>query len=71
MQTWHVGGTAVTLATDMTDATLRTSGLWLGTRTGAGGTATLKVFFLPQSMAPWTTGRLKLLRAILLELIGE
>jgi hypothetical protein len=29
------------LATDMTDATLGASGLWLGTQTGAGGTATL------------------------------
>ena len=29
------------LATDVTDATLRASDLWLGIRTGAGGTATL------------------------------
>ena len=29
------------LATDVTDATLGASGVWLGTRTGAGGTATL------------------------------
>ena len=28
-----------------TDATLGASGLWLGTRTGAGGTATLTKFF--------------------------
>ena len=31
----------LSLATDVTDATFGTSGLWLGTRTGAGGTATL------------------------------
>ena len=30
----------LSLATDVTDATLGASGLWLGTRTGAGGTAT-------------------------------
>ena len=42
-----------------TDATLGTSGLWLGTRTGIGGTATLtKSFFWPQPMAPCTTGTL-------------
>ena len=42
----------------MTDATLGASGLWLGTRTGAGGTATLtKRFFWPQPMAPCTAGR--------------
>ena len=41
----------------MTDATLGTSDLWLGTRTGAGGTATItKFFFFAQSMPPWTTG---------------
>ena len=35
--------------------TLEASGLWLGTRTGAGGTATLtESFFSPQSMAPQT-----------------
>ena len=28
----------LSLATDVTDATLGASGLWLGTRTGAGGT---------------------------------
>ena len=45
------------LATDVTDATIGASGLWLGTRTGAGGTATLtESFFWPQPMAPWTTG---------------
>ena len=31
----------LSLATDVTDATLGASGLWLGTRTGANGTATL------------------------------
>ena len=35
-------------ATDVTDATLGASGHWLGTRTGAGGTAS--------TMAPWTAG---------------
>ena len=29
------------LATDVTEVTLGTSGLWLGTRTGVGGTTTL------------------------------
>ena len=38
----------LSLATDVTDATLGASGLWLGTRTGAGGAATLtKSFFGP------------------------
>ena len=36
----------LSLATDVTDATLGASGLWLGTRTGAGGTATLTESFL-------------------------
>ena len=31
----------LSLATEVTEATLGASGLWLGTRTGAGGTATL------------------------------
>jgi len=39
---------SLSLATDMTDATLGASGFWLGTRTGAGGTAA--------PMGPWTTG---------------
>ena len=34
------------LATDVTDETLGASGLWLGTRTGSGGLATLTIFFL-------------------------
>ena len=48
----------ISLATDVTDATLGASALWLGTRIGAGGTATLtkSFFFWPQPMAPWTTG---------------
>ena len=45
-------------ATDVTDATLGASCLWLGTRTGAGVTATLTASFWPQPMAPWTTGLL-------------
>ena len=32
----------ISLATDVTDATLRASGIWLGTRTEGNGTATLK-----------------------------
>ena len=32
---------ALSLATDVTEATLGASDLWLGTRTGAGGTATV------------------------------
>ena len=51
----------LSLATDVTDATLGASDLWLGTRTGAGSTATLteSFFFWPQPMAPWTTGHYK------------
>ena len=45
----------LSLASDVTEMTLGASGLWLGTRTGAGGTATLAwCFFWPQPMAPWT-----------------
>ena len=49
----------LSLATDVTDVTLgEASGLWIGTRTGAGGTATLVYRFLGRSpMAPWTTGQ--------------
>ena len=39
------------IRTDVTDATLGASGLWLGTRTGAGGTATLTESFIGRS--PW------------------
>ena len=47
----------LSLATDVTDVTLEAIFLWLGTRIGAGGTATLakSFLFLPQPMAPWTT----------------
>ena len=48
---------SLSLATEVTDATLGASDLWLGTQTGAGGIATLtKTFFWPQPMAPWTAG---------------
>ena len=46
-QLWQMPGDLCTapriisLSTDLTDATLRASGLWLGARTGDGGTATL------------------------------
>ena len=43
-------------ATEVTDATLGASGLWLGTRTGAGGTATItESFFFARS--PWLYGQ--------------
>ena len=45
----------LSLATDVTDATLGASGLWLGTRTGAGGTTTLTVSFFGRS--PWLYGQ--------------
>ena len=41
----------LTLATDVTDTTLGTSGIWLGIRTGAGGTATLAWSFF--FCSPW------------------
>ena len=48
----------LSLEIDVTDATLGASGLWLGTRTGAGSTATrTESFFWPQPMAPWTAGK--------------
>ena len=47
---------ALSLATDVTDATLGASGLWLGTRTGAGDTATLTESFFGRS--PWLHGQL-------------
>ena len=47
----------LSLVTDVTDTTLGASGLWLGTRTGASGTATLtEKFFWPQPMVPLSTG---------------
>ena len=39
----------LSLATDVSDAILGASGLWLGTRRGAGGTATLTKSFLATS----------------------
>ena len=41
--------------TDVTDAKLGASGLWLGTRTGAGGTATVTKSFSGRS--PWLHGQ--------------
>ena len=46
----------LSLATDVTDATLGASELCLGTRTGAGGTATLTESFFGRS--PWLHGQL-------------
>jgi hypothetical protein len=46
----------LSLGTDVTDATLGANGLWLGTRTGAGGTATLIESFFGRS--PWLHGQL-------------
>ena len=44
----------LSLMTDVTDATLGVNYLWLGTRTGAGGTATpTKSFF---GLSPWLHG---------------
>ena len=40
--------------TDVTDVALGASDLWLGTRTGAGGTATLVCFF---GRSPWLHGQ--------------
>ena len=45
----------LSLATDVIDATIAASGLWLGTRTAAGGTATLTKSFFYRS--PWRHGR--------------
>ena len=49
----------LSLATDLTNETLGASGLWLGTRTGAGGTATLTKRFFGRS--PWLHGQQVLL----------
>ena len=46
----------LSLATDVIDATLGASGLWLGTRAGAGGTTTLTESFFGRS--PWLHGQL-------------
>ena len=45
----------LSLATDVTDATLGASGLCLGTQGGAGGTATLAKSFFGRS--PWIHGQ--------------
>ena len=45
----------LSLVTDVTDATLGASGLWLGTRAGAGGPATLTESFIDYS--PWLHGQ--------------
>ena len=45
----------LSLATDVTDATIEASGLWLETRTGAGGTTTLARSFFSRS--PWLNGQ--------------
>ena len=45
----------LSLATDLTDETLGARGLWLGTRTGTGGTATLTESFFGRS--PWLHGQ--------------
>ena len=44
----------LSLETDVTDATLGVSSLWLGTRTGPGGTATLLSYF---GRNPWLHGQ--------------
>ena len=44
----------LSLATDVTDATLGANGLWLETRTGAGGIATISESFFGRS--PWLHG---------------
>ena len=41
MYGFFISLSSLSLATDATDLTLGTSGLWLGMRTGTGGTATL------------------------------
>ena len=42
----------LSLATDVPDATLGASGLWLGTRTGAGGTAALTECSMKSRLTP-------------------
>ena len=52
----------LSLATDLTDETLGASGLWLGTRTGVGGTATLtESFFLAAAHGSMDNSSLKVL----------
>ena len=47
----------LSLATDVTDATPGASSLWLGTRTEAGGTAKLSVFFFFLIRSQWLHGQ--------------
>ena len=49
-----ISSSLLSLPTDETDSTLGASGLWLGTRTETGGTATLTVFFIRRS---WLYGQ--------------
>ena len=52
----------LSLATDVTDATLGARGLWLGTRTGAGGTTTLtESFFLAAAHGSMGNNRFSLI----------
>ena len=53
----------LSLATDMTGATFGASGLWLGTRTGAGGTGTLIKSFFDRS--PWLHGQQAIITLII------
>ena len=55
----------LSLATDLTDEILRASGLWLGTRTGAGGIATLSESFFGRS--PWLKTNLKIMISKIIE----
>ena len=50
-----ISSSPLSLAIEVTDATLGASGLWLGTRTGAGGTDTLVESFLGRD--PWFHGQ--------------
>ena len=60
----------LSLAIDVSDATLGASGLWLGTRTEAGGTTTLTESFFGRS--PWLHGQLgSYLRLIKINLIKQ
>ena len=52
---WIISLSPLSLVTNMTDATPWASGLWLGTQTGAGGTATPTKSFFGRS--PWLHGQ--------------
>ena len=55
----------LSLATGVTDATFGASGIWLGTRIGVSGTATLAwSFFWLQPMAPWRAGTIPVILLI-------